>query len=186
MTNASNISQNFKRRHPIIYLLSRWKIRNLITIILVDDIYLIVCDRFWQFHYKMEVYEFILVITVIRLIEDASLIEDAPQLQPSFPCNKLWVMMMGKLPNWRRTSSLEHFMRNIWSLSSQCLGIKVEFRNNYNATNSWECLSHIFECQITILTGKKSPFSMYFLSFWLGDRTEGNIIGILYCVHVLL
>ena len=102
--------------------------------------------------------------TVIRLIKDASLIEDEPQLQPSFLCNKLWVMMMGKLPNWRRASSLEHFMRNFWSLSSQCLCIKVEFRNNYSATNSWECLSHILECQIAILAGKKSPFSMYFLS----------------------
>ena len=133
-------------------------------------------------------------------------------------------MMMGKLPNWRRTSSLEHFMRNFWSLSSQCLCIQVEFRNNYNATNSWECLSHIFECQITILTGKKSTFSMYFLSSakrsnWtkyyryfilrtssslvvnsnqknhcfrrifqvqLWVKTEENIIGISYCIHVLL
>ena len=115
----------------------------------------------------------ILVITamhVCRCVTVIRLIEDAPQLQPSFPCNKLWVMMIGKLPNWRRTSSLEHFMRNFWSLSSQCLCIKVEFRNNYNATNSWECLSHIFECQITILTGKKLPFSMYFLG--LAERSN--------------
>ena len=29
------------------------------------------------------------LITIICLIEDTSLIEDTPQLQPSFPCNKL-------------------------------------------------------------------------------------------------
>ena len=103
-------------------------------------------------------------ITVIRIIEDASLIEDAPQVQPSFPCNKLWVMMMGKLPNWRRTSSLEHFMHNFWSLSSQCLCIKVEFRNNFNATKQLGMFISYFWVPDYNSNWEKLPFSMCCLS----------------------
>ena len=43
----------------------------------------VVCQKLSAIHSARKAY------TVIRLIEDASLIEDAPQLQPSFPCNKL-------------------------------------------------------------------------------------------------
>ena len=49
-------------------------------------------------------------VTVIHLIEDASLIEDTPNLQPQFPCKELQVMKRGKLPNRRRTPLLEYFM----------------------------------------------------------------------------
>ena len=48
--------------------------------------------------------------TVIRLFEDASLIEDAPNLQPYFLCKELQVMKNGKLPKRRRTPLLEYFM----------------------------------------------------------------------------
>ena len=47
--------------------------------------------------------------TVICLIEDASLIEDAPNLQPSFHA-KNQAMKKGKLPDRRPTPLLEYFM----------------------------------------------------------------------------
>ena len=107
------------------------------------------------------------MITVIRLIEDASLIEDAPDFSHHFHVTNCELC-------WWETSLIEDapLLWNIlWAtFICKCICIKVEFRNNYNATNSWECLSHIFECQITILTGKKSLFLMYFLS--LGKRSN--------------
>ena len=47
--------------------------------------------------------------TAIHLIEDTSLIKDAPNLQPSFSCKELPVMEKGKLPN-RRRPLLGYFM----------------------------------------------------------------------------
>ena len=64
-----------------------------------------------MFNQKYEKYNKILNrLTIIRLFEDASLIEDAPNLQPYFPCKELQVMKNGKLPNRRRTPLLEYFM----------------------------------------------------------------------------